>query len=178
MSRYFSVFVWRLFRLISAIFWAWLWLVSLYQLRLYSESESFSMEMLQKKVAEPPTGRVNVAGKKVTVWERENKEQTWLQQAQVSETAVHPVREPGMQRVGEPTITPASAPSHGEVMDSYVPNPEAPRIPQLFRPQVLKAPSGIYKNLPASACEPSPMPWPAPSSPVARLWGLPAMQAA
>lgn len=90
MSRYFSVFVWGLFRLISAIFWAWLWLVSLYQLRLYSEPESFSMEMLQKKVAEPPAGRVNTAGKKVTVWERGNKEQTWLQWAEVSERAASP----------------------------------------------------------------------------------------
>lgn len=98
MSRYFSVFVRELFRLISAIFWAWLWLVSLYQLRLYSAPASFSLEMLQKKVAEPPAGRVNMAGKKVTVQERGNKEQTWLQRAQASETAVPPTQEPGMQR--------------------------------------------------------------------------------
>jgi len=56
------------------------------------------MEMLQKKVAELPTGRVNMAGKKVTVRERRNKEQTRLQQAQVSDTAVPPVQEPGMNR--------------------------------------------------------------------------------
>lgn len=34
------------------------------------------MEMLQKKVAEPPAGRVNVAGEKVTVGERRSKEMT------------------------------------------------------------------------------------------------------
>ena len=110
MSRYFSVFIWGLFRLTSAIFWAWLWLVSLYKLRLYSEPESFSMEILQKKVAESPAGRVNTAGKKVTVWERRNKEQTWLQQPQVSEAAATPMQEPRMQGQSH-SITP----DHGEV---------------------------------------------------------------
>lgn len=76
MSRYFSVSVMGLYRLISAVFWAWLWLVSLYQLRLYSEPESFSMEILQKKVALSRSGRVNTAGKMVTIWERGNKEET------------------------------------------------------------------------------------------------------
>lgn len=88
MSRYFSVSVMGLYRLISAVFWAWLWLVSLYQLRLYSEPESLSMEILQKKVASVPSKAVNTAGKMVTIWERGNKEQAGLQQAQVPETAI------------------------------------------------------------------------------------------
>ena len=40
-----------------------------------------SMEMLQMKVAELPEGRVNVAGKRVTVWDRRHKEMAQLQHA-------------------------------------------------------------------------------------------------
>lgn len=96
------------------------------------------MEMLQKKVAELPAGRVSMAGKRVTVGERGNKENTWLQWAQVSDTAISPMQEPGMQRVREPIITPTSAPSLGEVMGSSIPKPEAPCFPQLFHSQLLK----------------------------------------
>lgn len=62
-----------MFRMIPAIFWGLLLLVFWYQLRLNSKLE-FSMEMLQMKVAELPTGRVNMAGKRVTVGERRQKE--------------------------------------------------------------------------------------------------------
>lgn len=49
-------------------------------------------------------------------------------------------------------------------MGSYVLNPEAPRVPQQFHSQILKASTGIYKNLLASAYEPSLVSWPAPGS--------------
>lgn len=41
-------------------------------------------------------------------------------------------------------------------MGSYVPSPEAPHIPQLFHPQLLKIPTGIYKNLLGSICKAQP----------------------
>lgn len=66
--------------MIPAIFWGLLLLVFWYQLRLNSKLE-FSMEMLQMKVAELPAGRVNVAGKRVTVWDRRHKEMAQLQHA-------------------------------------------------------------------------------------------------
>lgn len=103
MNLYFSVSVMGLYRLISAAFWPWLWLVSLYQMRLYSEPVSFSMETLQKKVALSPSGTVNTAGEMVTIWERRKQGADMVTAGTALRNNI-PVWDPGMQAQSMPSL--------------------------------------------------------------------------